>query len=184
LRFTVGINLTWEREGKTQLPSEWISRRKQEYSEAKLEFERQRRLDREATATSDGLFDQVKEQVGQDIQDYNAQFPDCPASFSKQRQGFAVHCRGRNASLEVTKEAEETTIQYQISHSSSDPLKDSTRTGHLSIKANYDTGNMEIRTQKRSFTDVAGVSEFLLDLVLCGPKDYTKRLKSHVPPSD
>jgi hypothetical protein len=150
------------------VPSDWILKRKQEWSHAKGEFERRRALDKKTRNVSASIFGDLEKQVRQDVADYNDHFDHCKCTWSGNSNSFRVAREPGMPMGFLEVFIEDTFIKYKV-RTANDTHP---RTDHLELKADYDTSEIGFYHKGDRLVDIEAVSEFLLDPILCGPRDY------------
>ncbi len=140
-----------------------------------MEHDRGRKLDRDAITLSDSLFDKLKLQMKQDVEDYNVQFDHCKVQWLH-REPVAIQIQHGSpfpvTTLNVSKEYGQTILTYQITKQDDRAAKPITQTKHLTIKANYGDSEVYIYDGGNRFATMEEVSEFLLSHIICGPNDF------------
>lgn len=168
--------LTVEFEGRkiiTAMPSDWLQKRADETRNSEASKERREQLELKARNVSNSMFEKLRSQVEQDVNDYNAmdRFQSHRCRFKTSNYGFMVE---RESGLpfkgvQVTKNPGETTIKVTF-YTRTDTMK--ATEDHIDIAPDYNNSEIDFGFgQGMKSKHAEEVSQFLLDHVFFGPKE-------------
>jgi hypothetical protein len=143
------------------MQSEWVQKRFQVFQAKRAKERQQEQWNQNAIASYPARFDGLKVQVAADVDCYNTLFrsvPGCRATIQIGDDAFQVESNDR--SIRVSK-SEGTTIQVEYTSRSGE------RGFDCYTVAPDENGHVLYKHGEGPFLDVAGVSESILDAVLC-----------------
>lgn len=144
--------------------SKWIEERHRRYQEKQDQDARMARIDADARATYEPMFDRLRGQVEQDVEEYNRRFgfaagAPCYASFSRGAGQFFAKCQGRSLAVSRT----DVTV-IKIEWFSTGTKSDS---AEMLVVGN-EHGDIGYKFRDTFFPNADGASEAVLGPILCG----------------